>query len=214
MVMRTIEGRGSDEGPDLEKGKRMECRKIVILLGSPRRNGNSAVLAQALSDGAGGEGAQVLSLSLSDMEISGCTGCDSCQRDPGSGCVIRDDMEEVYQHLIGSDVIVFAGPVYWFSVSSRMKAAIDRLYAIGGGEANVLKGKTFGIILTYADADPFVSGASGVVRMYQDIAAYLGVRIGGVIHGSAHEAGEIRNNTRLMAEARDLGMRLAGKGEG
>jgi multimeric flavodoxin WrbA len=187
-------------------------KKISVLLGSPRKNGNSAVLAGNLSEGAKEKGAQVRFFSLHEMDISPCTGCDSCQDNPGSGCVINDEMKAVYEDLLGSDAIVFAGPVYWFSVSAQMKTVIDRMYAIGGGDANVLKGKTFGIILTYADDDPFVSGASNAVRMFQDIAAYLGTRIEGVVHGSAHKAGEIGNNGPLMEAARDLGRNLANAG--
>jgi NAD(P)H-dependent FMN reductase len=188
-------------------------KKITILLGSPRKKGNSAILAEALSNGAGEAGAEVRLFNLHDMNISPCTGCDSCQEEPGSGCVIEDDMTDIYRHLQGSDAVVFAGPVYWFSVSAQMKTAIDRLYAVGGGEANVLRGKTFGVILTYADVDPFVSGASNAVRMYRDIAAYLGVPIEGVVHGSAHKAGEIGHNRELMAAARELGGKLALTGD-
>lgn len=212
VVIRTREERESTV-KTLRGGKEngMRSRAITILLGSPRKKGNSAVLAEALSEGAGELGAPVKLFGLSEMEISPCSGCDSCQTDPGSGCVIEDDMQDVFRQLTNTDAVVFAGPVYWFSVSAQMKTAIDRLYAIGGDDANILQGKTFGIILTYADKDPFVSGASNAVRMYQDIAAYLGSRIEGVVHGSAHEAGEIRNNTELMEAARELGRRLAGK---
>lgn len=190
----------------------MKGKSITILLGSPRKNGNSAALAEALAEGAGGEGAKIRMFNLHDMNILPCTGCDSCQENPGSGCVIEDDMESVCRHLTASDAVVFAGPVYWFSVSAQTKTAIDRMYAIGGGDANVMRGKTFGVILTYADVDPFVSGASNAVRMYQDIAAYLGARIEGVVQGSAYKAGEIRDNGALMEAARDLGRRLAGTG--
>lgn len=183
---------------------------VTVFLGSPRKNGNSAALAEALLEGAGEKGAQVCSFGLSDMDISPCSGCGSCQLNPGSGCVIQDDMQEVYRKVVESDAVVFAGPVYWFSVSAQTKTAIDRLYAVGGSDANALKGKAFGIILTYADNDPFVSGAANAIRMFQDIAVYIGSRIEGVVCGSAHEAGEIRGNHTVMEEARELGRKLAG----
>jgi multimeric flavodoxin WrbA len=192
-----------------ERKKGMAMKTVTILLGSPRKKGNSAVLAGQLEEGAREKGAKVRLFHLHDMDISPCTGCDSCQKNPGSGCVLDDDMQVVYEHLKNSKAIVFAGPVYWFSISAQMKTAIDRLYAIGGGEANVLKEKLFGILLTYADEDPFVSGAANVVRMFQDISAYLGTEIEGILHGSAHAPGEIRGNSSLMTAARELGRRLA-----
>ena len=185
-------------------------KKITILHGSPRRNGNSAVLAEQLAEGVRNKGGEVRFFHLHELDIQPCTGCESCQGDPGSGCVIDDGMQKIYDSIKGSDAVVFAGPVYWFSVSAQTKTAVDRLYAVGGVEANVLGGKAFGIALTYADVDPFVSGAANAVRMFQDMAGYLGVTISGVVHGSAYEPGEIRSNAALMEEALELGKKMAG----
>ena len=166
-------------------------KKITILHGSPRRNGNSAVLAEQLAEGVRNKGGEVRFFHLHELDIQPCTGCETCQGDPGSGCVIDDGMQKIYDSIKGSD-------------------AVDRLYAVGGGEANVLGGKAFGIALTYADVDPFVSGAANAVRMFQDMAGYLGVTISGVVHGSAYEPGEIRSNAALMEEALELGKKMAG----
>lgn len=184
-------------------------KKIAILLGSPRKQGNSAILAQSLAEGAREKGAMAWLCHLPEMDIAPCRGCESCQENPGSGCVIDDGMTAVYEAVSEADAVVFAGPVYWFSVSAQTKTAVDRLYAIGGGDANTLGGKSFGIILTYADRDPFVSGAANAVRMFQDMAAYLGVTIQGVVHGSAYGPGDIRSNGAVMAQARELGRNLA-----
>ena len=183
-------------------------RKVVILCGSPRKEGNSAALARSLASGAEEGGASVRLLDLGEMDIAPCRGCESCQVRPGSGCVISDQMETVYAAVRESDAVVFAGPVYWFSVSAQTKTAVDRLYAIGGGDANLMGGKSFGIILTYADRDPFVAGAANAVRMFQDMAAYLGAEIKGVVHGSAYAPGDIRSNEAVMAQALELGREL------
>ena len=189
----------------------MEEKIITILFGSPRKNGNSAALVEAFTEGAAEKGVEVMVFDLHNMDISPCSGCNSCQDDPESGCVIEDDMGVVYRQLTASDAVVFAGPVYCFSVSAQTKIAIDRMYAISGNRSNVMGGKTFAVILAYADDDPFVSGASNAVRTIQDFAAYIGAGIGGVVHGSAYEAGEIRNNDTVMEDARELGRKLASK---
>lgn len=188
--------------------------KVTILLGSPRKDGNSAILAGKLEEGVRMEGGEVLSFRVHDMDIGPCTGCESCQTNNGSGCVIRDGMNPVYHAVTESDAVVFASPVYWFSVSAQTKTVVDRLYAIGGGDANVMGGKEFGIILTYADRDPFVSGAVNAVRMFQDMAVYLGIPVRGIVHGSAYAPGDIRANEPVMAQAFELGRALARAGSG
>jgi len=186
----------------------MSARKILILMGSPRKNGNSAVLAKNLADGATASGARVETIDIQGMDINPCTGCDRCQGKQSSGCVIVDDMQGIYGKLVEADAIVFASPIYWFSVTAQLKMVIDRIYAIGGGNSNVFEGKNLGILLTYADSDPFTSGAVNALRMFQDISAYLGTAIVGSVYGSAFEAGEIAENKELLREARELGNKL------
>lgn len=189
----------------------MTAKKVLILLGSPRRKGNSAVLAQHLSRGVEKAGSEVDTLYLQGMKIEPCTGCDECHSGNSVGCIIHDSMQDVYIKLRESDAIVFASPVYWFSVSAQLKTVIDRIYAIGGGGKDILRGKEVGILLTYADSDPFTSGAVNALRMFQDISNYLGTTIAGSVYGSAYEAGEIEKNGELLREAYELGQRL-GKG--
>ena len=189
----------------------MGTAKVLILLGSPRRNGNSAVLAEHLGRGASASGAQVDTVHLQELGIRPCTGCDACQGEEADGCILDDAMQDIYPRLKEADSIVFASPVYWFSVTAQIKTVIDRIYAIGGGDKNILSGKKFGVLLAYADSDPFTSGAVNALRMFQDISAYLGTTIAGAVYGSAYEEGEIVNNTELLREAFELGEKL---GEG
>jgi hypothetical protein len=80
---------------------------------------------------------------------------------------------------------------------------------LGGEEGYELAGKRFGIVLTYADADPFSSGAVNALRTFQDAFNFIGAKIVGMVYGSAWKAGEIRRNEALMAEAYELGKKLA-----
>ena len=186
----------------------MAMKKILILMGSPRKTGNSAVLADHLANGAIKAGAHVESLFIHGMDINPCTGCDQCQGEDASGCVIDDDMQNVYGKLEKADSIVFASPIYWFSVTAQLKMVIDRIYAVGGGDKNILKGKSFGVLLMFADSDPFTSGAINALRMFQDISAYLGTTIVGMVYGSAYEAGEIKGNAKVLKQANALGGKL------
>ena len=76
-------------------------------------------------------------------------------------------------------------------------------------QKNIFKGKNFAIILTFADPDPFVSGAVNALRSFQDICRYLGANIEGMVYGSASGAGEIKEKQDVMEKAVLLGQHLA-----
>jgi multimeric flavodoxin WrbA len=186
----------------------MAAKKIIIVLGSPRKKGNSAALANQVEAGAKACGAKVRTFNLHDMKISPCTACDACQRDTARDCVIKDRMKQLYPELRQADALVIASPIYWFTMSAQTKLFMDRCYALGGPAGHALKGKKIGILLTYADADPFGSGAVNALRAFQDGFNYIGAEIAGMVYGSAWKAGEIRQNASLMKQAYDLGTKL------
>jgi multimeric flavodoxin WrbA len=117
-------------------------------------------------------------------------------------------MRTLYKELRAADSVLIASPVYWFTMSAQVKLFMDRLYAFGAEAYRPLKGKRVGIILTYGDADPFVSGAVNALRSFQDAFAYVGAPIKGMVHGSADKPGEVRANKALMTEAYALGRAL------
>jgi multimeric flavodoxin WrbA len=186
--------------------------KVLIALGSPRKNGNSAVLAEQVAAGARAAGAAVESTYLHGMDLHPCRACDACHRDPERGCVIEDDMQILYPKLVEADALVIASPVYWFTVSAQTKVFMDRWYALEKPGGNALAGKQVGIVLTYGDSDPFNSGAVNAMRTYQDGFRYIGAEIVGAVYGSASEPGEISENKALMQKAYRLGQRLGAAG--
>ena len=187
----------------------MERGKVMIVMGSPRKKGNSSILAQQVAAGARAGGAVVEAFHLHGMKIKPCNACDACRKKAGAGCVLKDDMRKLYPKLRSADAIVIASPIYWFTISAQTKLFMDRWYALGSDEGYELTGKRFGIILTYADADAFVSGAVNALRTFQDACRFIGGEIVGMVYGSAWKAGEIRRNKSVMKEAYELGKKLA-----
>jgi multimeric flavodoxin WrbA len=181
----------------------------MVVIGSPRKRGNSSVLAKRVVAGAKAGGAKVETFSLHEMNIKPCTACDGCRKNPKIDCVIQDDMRILYPKLKSADAIVIASPVYWFTVSAQTKLFMDRWYGLGGDEGYALAGKRFGIVLAYAGEDPFVSGAVNALRMFQDALRFIDAKIVGMVYGSAWKAGEVRKNKALMAEAYELGKKIA-----
>ena len=183
--------------------------KIVILLGSPRKKGNSAALAERVAAGAATAGATVETVFLHGMNIRPCTACEACHQPQGEGCIIEDDMRGLYPKLKEADAIVWTSPIYWFTLSAQLKLALDRCYALLGPEGHAFKGKRMALAFSYGGDDPFDSGCINAIRTFQDAFSFVGAEIVGMVYGSAAGAGDIRSNAKVMAEAMELGRKLA-----
>ena len=184
--------------------------KVLILLASPRKKGNSAALAEEIAAGAESKGAAVESLFLHGMKIAPCQSCYACQKKGSKGCAIDDDMQAIYPKLIEAHAWVIASPVFWFTMSAQAKLFMDRCFALPCYGADAFSKKRIGIAMSYGDMDPFASGCVNALRTFQDTFRYVGSDIVGMVYGSAMEAGEIRSNEPVMKQARELGEKLAG----
>ena len=181
-------------------------KKAVIILGSPRKNGNSATLAKQAGYGVTAAGGSVETFYLNGMNIRPCQGCEHCQRHPEKGCILSDDMNAIYASLSAADALLIAGPIYMFSVSAQIKLFMDRCYAV----PKALQGKRVGILMTYGCEDEFVSGAVNAFAAMLDEYRYKQAAVVGIVHGSANAMGEIASNTKVMDEAYALGLKIFG----
>jgi multimeric flavodoxin WrbA len=184
------------------------AKNIIVLLGSPRKKGNSAILAQEIVKGAEAAGAVVETLFIHQMDIRPCQSCYACQKKDSKGCAIEDDMQTVYPKLAGADAWVIASPVYWFNMSAQTKLWLDRCFALGAYGQDAFN-KKIAIAMAYGDADPLVSGCVNAIRTFQDCFRYVGAKIVGMVYGSALNAGEIQDNRALLESAEKLGRKLA-----
>ena len=183
-------------------------KRVLVLAASPRRDGNSTVLALRAAEGVEAAGGVADFVRLGGLRIGPCTACDVCRSGPDVGCIFDDDMQPLYGKLREADGVIFASPVYWFNMSAQLKLFIDRTYAMRVGDRHGLTGKDVGVILTYEDVDVFVSGGINALRCFQDICAYVGADLVGMVYGSAGKAGEVRGDEGLLGEAFDLGEKL------
>lgn len=119
-------------------------KKIVVLTGSPRTNGNSATMAEAFIKEAEDKGHTVTRFDTAWMKIAGCKACETCFSKE-TPCSFDDDFNLIAPAIIAADVIVFAMPVYWYSIPSQLKGVIDRMYSlvIGGQD---IEGKQCALI--------------------------------------------------------------------
>lgn len=190
--------------------KRKEVPQVLVLLGSPRRHGNSALLAERIAQGAAGAEAHVETVFIQDLHIAPCKGCLSCQKKGSKGCAIQDDMQSLYPRLAAARAWIIASPVYWFTMSAQTKLWMDRCLALPAYAKDPFAGKRIAIAMTYGGDDPFDSGCVNALRTFQDAFGYTGSEIVGMVYGSAMEAGEIKSNKALLKSAQDLGQKLVG----
>jgi multimeric flavodoxin WrbA len=186
--------------------------KIVAIGGSPRANGNSNSLLRTAVDAAVERGATAEYFYPSRMKIAGCLGCEGCHRTPDGVCVQKDDMHLIYPAIKACDVVVVASPVYFYALSSWVKAPLDRCYALitpgpkDGGEpwpARIAPGKGFYLITTQAEEPPSYGEQilAGLVRgfAWTDIAPR-----GHLIATGLDDVHDWESREDLIAAAREL----------
>jgi len=183
----------------------MQNSNVLIVNGSPRKNGNCHYLIESLVKGIKENGGTPEIVNLQKLKISPCDACESCLKDKSKGCIKHDDMTDLYPKIKNSSSIVFASPTYWFNISAQTKLFVDRLYAI---HESGLNGKKIGVILTYGDKDVFTSGGVNALRSFQDICNYVNAKLVGIVHASANKAGEIKSNSFKLEEAYNLGKEI------
>lgn len=146
-------------------------KNILVLTGSPRRGGNSDTLADAFIKGALDKGHTVNKFETAFKHIQGCTSCNSCWSSQ-TACVFRDGFTELEALLEEADLIVFATPLYWFSMSAQLKAAIDRFYAYMRDKCRKpLKIKESLLLTCGGDKDMAIF--DGIIATYKGIADYM-----------------------------------------
>jgi len=189
-------------------------QKILVIKSSPRKDSNSSILADEVAAGARKKGAQVETVSLAQLKIGPCKACDSCQKGKVEYCAVQDDMHSLYAKVVEADAIVYATPIYWFTLSAQLKLFMDRCYALMAPqheqeEGSPLTGKAIVLCATYGDDDPLCSGVVNARGTFIDFCAYVGADLVEVLHGSAQEPGEIKQDKDLLEQARTVGQVLA-----
>lgn len=146
---------------------------ILVVTGSPRKNGNTEIMADAFAEAVKKKGHEVTVKKLSSLKVNPCLDCKYCFTHDGV-CVQKDDMNSILRDLDKADLLVIASPIYWFDISAQTKCFIDRMYAFGK------KGFHINSIAMLLD-----SGADGVYdaaeAQIKAISSYLKWELKGII---------------------------------
>lgn len=166
--------------------------KIVILNGSPRPKGNTVGMINAFAEGAREKGHSVEVINVYRKTIAGCIGCEYCHNKDYGICVQKDDMQEVYEALESTEVMILASPMYFHNISGPLQSVISRMYAKG----KLKNLKKCGMLLSSR-----IDGIyAGVTEIHRTTARIMGVEDIGIIT-SVGDENSVAESRREIIEA-------------
>ena len=147
------------------------AKHILVVVGSPRKGGNSDLLADAFTRGALAVGHDVARFDAATDRVDGCTACDGCWSG-GKACIVDDGFDRLAPMLEKADALVLCSPLYWYSFSSQLKSAVDKLYAYMRPNCpQKLKMKEAALLMCAEDTEE--AAFTGPIGTYESILSYL-----------------------------------------
>ena len=165
--------------------------KILILQGSPRATGNTAWMAEEFKKAAEAAGHDVTLVDVAHKKIAGCLACEYCHGKGNGTCVQKDDMQELYPLLAEAECLVLASPIYYFTMSAQIQAAIQRFYAIW----KPAKVKKTALLLSSHSPNVY----DGAIAEYKGIIAFCGYEDAGIVTAKADEQKTDATRAKLAA---------------
>ncbi len=174
-------------------------KNILVVHASPRKGGNSSMLADEFIKGAESVGHKVTRIDIGNANISGCKACEYCFKHDGQ-CIQQDDMQNYYPLLHEADIIVWATPMYWYNYPAQLRAFQDRMFCAIGKPFSITK---TGLLLCFEDKD--INRATPLLDVFRVCNEYCKQEsIGEVVVNGVYEKGAIAENPGLE-EAFKLG---------
>ncbi len=174
--------------------------KVLGIVCSPRKGGNTEVLMREALAGAQTCGAETELLTIWDKDIKPCDGCLSCEKT--GKCHIKDDVQEIYPKLLEADGIIWGTPVYFFNATAQAKILIDRSYALYAN-SNRLTNKVGGLISVGASL-----GNVGVWNLFNTFFSVHHMLSTDFVYGYARKKGDVNKDKHAMKASRELGRQI------
>ncbi|MBD3191255.1 MAG: hypothetical protein GF308_11455 [Candidatus Heimdallarchaeota archaeon] len=173
--------------------------RILGIVGSPRRKGNTELLVNEVLKGAEKVGAISEKVILNELDIAFCQACNACTNN--RKCIQNDDMEIVVNKMRKNDVWVFGTPIYWWGPSAQFKTFIDRWYGV---ESSLFFNKK--IILTISLGASSAHYARHTLGMFEDIIPYRNAELFETILAlGMGSKGAVKNKPEILTKARNAG---------
>ena len=173
--------------------------KIVVLEGSPNKNGSSNMLANELIRGAQEAGHTVQVIDAAHSDIHPCTGCIHCGYE--GPCIQKDDMEKIRRQILNADMMVFVTPLYYYGMSAQLKILIDRFCAFN---SSIQRKHMKSALLTVAwNSDDWTFEALEV--HYKTLVRYLNLEDMGMVLGYGCGTPSMTEHSQFPQQAYNLG---------
>jgi len=187
---------------------------ILVITGSPKKDGNTAALVEWFAGAARSSGAvvEIINAATLDVKVNGCQSCRACQKRAEYVCVFNDGVKLALDKMMAAGAIVMATPLYFFSASAQIKQVFDRMFSLykWDNEANTmktsLKGKIFAVIASAYEAQGFDS----LEEPFRMTAEYTGMKYLSLVVPDAGASGEVRKKPGVREKAESFGKRIAG----
>ena len=176
--------------------------KILVLGGSPNKNGSTQILIDSFTRGAEEAGHTVTVLNVAHRNVHPCTGCIACGYD--GPCVQKDDMAQIRKAVMESDMLVFATPLYFFGISAQLKTVIDRFCAFSS-RINMRNMKSAFLSVAWNDDDWTMAA---IREHYLTLVRYLNLRDMGMVLGTGCGTPAMTRRSRYPQAAYELGKEL------
>ena len=186
--------------------------KAIGLVGSPRKGGNVDILLQKALEGARDKGAETTLFYLNDMHIRGCQACFACKKT--GKCVVKDDMQAIYQAIDEADGVIMGSPVYFGRISAQLAPVLDRLYAylMPDSSSTLAQGKKCGLVFTQGQPNSAL-----YLPSFESLAQVMG-RLGfepgsssALIGAGLRELGAAAQNEQYLQQAYAMGGQLVAR---
>jgi multimeric flavodoxin WrbA len=187
--------------------------RVLALSSSPRIDGNSRALAEAVLDGAREAGHETSLIHLPGVIEGLLRDCRTC-RDEAGRCTLADGAEDTFRAYLDADAVVYATPLWWYGMSSWLKAFIDRFFCFTtasapGHEAVRPRIVAKKAVLVVSAEERYPAAAAGVVHQIQELSRYLHHELVDVVVGIGNARGEVANDPKdPLGRAREVGRRL------
>lgn len=168
--------------------------KIAVFNGSPRKE-NTTAMVQAFREGAECAGHEVEEYQVGKMKIAGCLGCEYCHTKGEGSCIQKDDFEKILPAYMEADMVVFASPIYYFTLTAQMEAAIQRVYCIG----KPLNASKAALLLSSGSPGVY----DGAIAQFRGYMGFAGIEEAGIItaNGAENKSEAKLNEIREFAKA-------------
>lgn len=182
--------------------------RVIGIVGSPRKNGNTNAVVQQVLEGAAEAGAETRTFLLNEMNYRGCQACNYCKSH--EKCKLEDDLAELFDEMAKADGVVFGAPIYFAQFSGQMRLFLDRCYSLINADfsSRLPAGKKAVIVVSQGMPEP--TAYKGVYEEFAgQIARFAGMDVKDtIVVAGYHAPGEVKENTELMTKAKNTGLNL------